>query len=115
MTMRFLAATLTLLLVGGALAACTTVPADYAKSLSTQERKWRSPACRNLRAQAATYEARERDLYWSAGAVLGPYGLGIVAAGKEHQEKQRKAFVREMHLKCSSKPLPPNLEPRPPQ
>lgn len=91
------------------LAACTTVPADYAASLSAQDKKFRSAACKRMRAQAANYDERERDLYWSAGAVLGPYGLGIVAAGKEHQEKQRKLFVRDLHLKCSSQPLPPAL------
>lgn len=91
------------------LSACTTVPADYAASLSVQDKKFRSPACSKMRADAATYAARERDLYWSAGALIGPYGLAIVAAGKEHQEKQRRQFVREMHLKCSSAPLPPDL------
>ncbi len=90
-------------------ASCTTAPAEYAAGLSSRDVKWETPECRKLRADAATYEARERDLYWSAGALLGPYGLGIVAAGKEHQQKQRKLFVREMHLRCSSLPLPDQL------
>lgn len=97
-----------------ALSACTTVPADYAAALSVQDKKFQSPACRKMRADAVSYEARERDLHWSAGALIGPYGLAIVAAGKEHQEKQRRQFVREMHLKCSGQPLPKALEIRPP-
>ncbi|EBV3600239.1 hypothetical protein DOI34_27180 [Salmonella enterica subsp. enterica serovar Virchow] len=62
-----------------------------------------------MRADAATYEARERKLYWSAGALIGPYGLGIVAAGKEHQQKERRRFVRAMYLACSTAPLPAEL------
>jgi len=57
------------------------------------------------------YEARETkasDL--APGLLIGPYGLGIAAAIKENDEKRRKLFVREMHLRCSSLPLPKELE-----
>jgi hypothetical protein len=43
------------------------------------------------------------------GVLLGPYGLAIAAASKEHQAKQRKLFARDMHLACSSRPLPREL------
>ncbi len=96
--------------LAAALAGCSTVaPAEYSAKLQGQDPKWNSPACRDMRSQAATYSARERKIYWAAGAVIGPYGLALVAAGKEHQAKQRRLFMRDMHLACSSKPLPREL------
>lgn len=98
-------------LLTAALAGCVTPPADYALALSQQDPKWHSPQCARMRAEASTYEAGEKKpLSWSTGLLLGPYGLGIAAASKEHQEKQRKQFVREMHLRCSSQPLPKELQ-----
>lgn len=97
-------------LLAAGLAACTTPPADYARTLSPLDPKWRSPQCEEARAAASTYAAREKKpLSWTTGMLLGPYGLGIAAASKEHQEKQRKLFVRDMHLRCSSQPLPKEL------
>jgi hypothetical protein len=93
-------------------AGCTSLPADYAATLSHQDPKWQSPQCEEIRAAALDY--KERNLSWAAGMLIGPYGLGIVAAGKEHQEKQRKLFAREMHMRCSSLPLPKELEIDPP-
>lgn len=104
------AAVASICLMAAAIAGCATSPADYATALPSQDPKWNSPQCREIRSAAAGYSEKERRLYWSAGALLGPYGLGIVAAGKQHQEKQRKLFVRDMHLRCSSQPLPANLE-----
>lgn len=101
-------------LLAAALAGCATAPADYAAGLPSQDRKWNSAQCRQARAAAANYTANERKLYWSAGALIGPYGLAIVAAGKEHQAKQRKLFARDLHLACSSQPLPKELASLPP-
>jgi hypothetical protein len=84
------------------------LPADYAATLSNQDPKWSSPQCEEIRAAALNY--KQRNLSWAAGALIGPYGLALVAAGKEHQEKQRKLFAREMHLRCSSLPLPKELQ-----
>lgn len=95
-------------LVMSMIAGCTSLPADYAGTLSQQDPKWRSPACRKIRAEAANY--KEQNVNWAAGALIGPYGLALVAAGKEHQEKQRVEFARNLHLKCSSEPLPRNLQ-----
>ncbi len=68
-----------------------------------------------MRRAALDYESREPDtLGWGTGMLLGPYGLGIAAASKEHREKQRAAFNRQMHLQCSSQPLPPELRVQPP-
>ncbi|MCO5065753.1 MAG: hypothetical protein M9924_15250 [Rhizobiaceae bacterium] len=104
---RGIAACMVLLIVAG----CVATPADYVASLSPQDPKWQSPECQQIRATALGYEAREQKVYWSAGLLLGPYGLGLVAAGKEHQAKQKKELDREIHLRCSSQPLPKNLAP----
>ena len=94
--------------VAAMVAGCTTAPAEYAATLSNQDPKWRSPECEQIRLQALSY--KERNLNWAAGLLIGPYGLALVAAGKEHQEKQRKLLAREMHIRCSSLPLPKNLQ-----
>ncbi|WP_025091147.1 hypothetical protein [Brucella intermedia] len=94
-----------------AAAGCTTSPQNYVATLSSQDPKWQSPQCEEIRAEAVSYEAREKkasDL--APGLLIGPYGLGIAAAIKENDEKRRKLFVREMHLRCSSLPLPKELE-----
>ncbi|MGC4026624.1 MAG: hypothetical protein QM744_16665 [Mesorhizobium sp.] len=88
---------------------CATPPTDYAAGLSQQDPKWQSPQCLQMRKAAVDYDAGERRIYWSAGALLGPYGLGLAAAGKEHQAKQRKQLDREIHLQCSNQPLPEEL------
>ncbi|MCT7374105.1 hypothetical protein N5A92_03555 [Chelativorans sp. EGI FJ00035] len=94
-----------------AIAGCTTAPAEYAAALSPQDPKWPSPECEQIRAAALNYEAGQRKpLNMGAALLLGPYGLGIAMAGREHQEKQRKLFTRDMHTRCSSLPLPKNLQ-----
>ena len=94
-----------------ALAGCTTVPSDYAVTLSSQDPKWQSERCRQLRMEAATRDITPDDAFtMRQGVLLGPYGIGIALAGMEHRERQRKEFVREMHLQCSSRPLPRELQ-----
>ena len=97
-----------LVVTAAMVAGCTSSPAA---TLSVQDPKWRSPQCEQIRAEALSY--KERNLNWAAGMLIGPYGLAIVAAGKEHQEKQRKLLAREMHIRCSSLPLPKKLQVNP--
>ena len=105
MKTRFLA-----VLTTTAVAACSAPqPSEYAASLSPQDPKWRSAECVKIRAAAVDYKDGE-TLSFSAGMLGGPYGLGIALAGKEHQAKKRKQFARDMHLNCSSLPLPKSLE-----
>lgn len=92
------------LMVGG----CTSKPASYTSKLSMTDPKWGSPECQEIRAEAATY--KEQKVSYAAGALLGPYGLALAAAGKDHQEKRRRQLAREMHMRCSSQPLPKALE-----
>ncbi|MBB5701185.1 hypothetical protein FHS76_001034 [Ochrobactrum daejeonense] len=94
-----------------AMAGCTTSPQNYAATLSSQDSKWQSPQCAEIRAAAVNYEAGEKKVSDLApGLLIGPYGLGIAMAIKENDEKRRKNFVREMHLRCSSLPVPKELE-----
>lgn len=93
-----------------ALAGCAAAPAHYAASLPQQDPKFHSPQCLEMRARAANYEAgRKPPMSWTTGALMGPYGLAIAAASKDHQAKQRRLFARDMHLACSSRPLPREL------
>ena len=91
-------------------AGCATSPVDYGASLSQQDQKWASPECQQARAAASDYEAREKHHPGWEFAALGPYGLGIIAATKEAEQKQRKLFAREVHLQCSGLPLPKELQ-----
>ena len=109
--MRIAGIFLTVGLVTASLAGCTSTPTDYAASLSDRDPKWSSPQCRQIRAEAQNY--KERQVSWAAGALLGPYGLALAAAGKEHQEKQRVIMARELHMRCSSQPLPKHLQVNP--
>jgi hypothetical protein len=98
-------------LLAAAVAGCTTPPAEYAATLSTEDPKWRSQECQQIRQAALTFEdGKTKPLNLGAALLLGPYGLGIAAAGREHQEKQRKLFARDLHMRCSSLPLPKNLQ-----
>ncbi|CAM5767167.1 hypothetical protein MAMO4S_02044 [Mesorhizobium amorphae] len=57
------------------------------------------------------FEAKEKETRKLApGLLLGPYGIGIALAIKEHQDKQRKQIARDMHMRCSSQPLPKELQ-----
>jgi hypothetical protein len=91
-------------------AGCTTSPVDYESSLSQQDQKWASPECQQARVAASGYDAREKQHPGWGFVALGPYGLGIIAATKEHEQKQRKLVAREVHLQCSSLPLPKELQ-----
>ena len=101
----------TLVAVAATVAGCATSPVDYGASLSPQDPKWASPQCQQARMDASNYAAREKEHPgWGFGVLLGPYSMGLVASIKEHEQKQRKLFAREVHLACSSLPLPKDLE-----
>ena len=99
------------LLLVAAIAGCATSPANYAGALSAQDPKWRSPECARIRAEAVNSNAaKTRRGGLARGLLLGPYGVGIALAIKENEAKQRKLFARNMHLRCSSAPLPRELQ-----
>ncbi|WP_171026414.1 hypothetical protein [Mesorhizobium comanense] len=96
--------------LAAALSGCATSPVDYGASLSQQDPKWASPQCQQARTAASDYAAREQKHPGWEFAALGPYGLGIIAATKEAEQKQRKLHARDVHLQCSSLPLPKALQ-----
>lgn len=97
--------------LAGTVAGCASSPADYAASLSSQDPKWSSPQCQKARQDASDYAAREKKHPgWESSLLLGPYSLALVASIKDHEREQRRLFAREVHLQCSSSPLPRNLE-----
>lgn len=97
--------------LSAALAGCVTSPVDYEARLSQQDPKWASPECQQARNAASDYDAREKEHPgWGFGVLLGPYSMGLVASIKEHEQQQRKLFARQVHLQCSSLPLPKELE-----
>ena len=91
-------------------AGCVSSPVQYGASLSPQDPKWATPECQQARAAASDYAVREKQLPGWEFAALGPYGLGIIAATKEAEQKQRKLHARDVHLQCSSLPLPKELQ-----
>ncbi|TGQ64172.1 hypothetical protein EN829_020485 [Mesorhizobium sp. M00.F.Ca.ET.186.01.1.1] len=100
-----------------AVTGCVSSPVEYGASLSPQDPKWATPECQQARTAASDYDAREKQHPgWGTGVFLGPYGLGLAAAIKEHEQKERKIFAQQIYLRCSSLPLPKELqgEPSPP-
>lgn len=91
-----------------ALAACASAPAPTA--FAPSDPKAASPECRQARAAAAEWEAnRKPPMNLAVGVLMGPYGLALAAASRDHQAKKRKLLARDIHLACSSAPLPANL------
>lgn len=100
------------------LAGCASKPANYATTLSTQDPKWNSPECQQIRLAALNYDdkvGQRMAIGIASGLLLGPFGLPIAAAADAEQNEQRKLFSREVHMRCSSLPLPKDLhvDPKP--
>lgn len=95
------------------LAGCAPKPAIYAEQLATNDPKWNSPECREIRLHALNYDDKVGQRFAigiASGLLLGPFGLPIAVAADANQDEQRRIFSRELHLRCSSKPLPDSLK-----
>lgn len=94
-----------------ALAACSSTPAPTSTALPQFDPKASSPECQQARAAAAAWESNKKPpMNLAVGALMGPYGLALAAASRDHQAKKRKLLARDIHLACSSAPLPANLQ-----
>jgi hypothetical protein len=92
-----------------ALAACASAPAPTA--FAPSDPKAASPECRQARTAAAEWEATKKPpMNLAVGALMGPYGLALAAASRDHQAKKRRLLARDIHLACSGAPLPANLQ-----
>ena len=93
-----------------ALAGCASAPARTSTAFAPSDPKASSPECQKARAAAAEWEANKKPpMNLAVGVLMGPYGLALAAASRDHQAKKRKLFARDIHLACSSAPLPNNL------
>jgi hypothetical protein len=95
------------------LAACAPKPQIYAESLPSDDPKWKTPECVSIREKAFGYDDKvaERAVGGLAlGLVLGPFGIPFAVAADASQNEDRRSFAREVHMRCSSKPLPEKLK-----
>lgn len=98
------------------MAGCTSTPDKYAAGLPESDPKYNTPECKDIRLKALDFDNKvgQRMLIGAgAGLLLGPFGLPLAMAADAEREDARKAFAREIHMRCSSKPLPANLVPKP--
>jgi hypothetical protein len=92
-------------------------PDKYAGTLQTTDPKWESADCKQIRVAALSYDDKvggRMAIGVASGLLLGPFGLPLAIAADANQEEKRKAFTREVHLRCSSLPLPKSLEEKKP-
>lgn len=95
---------------------CTATPDKYAASLPQNDPKYNTQECKDIRLQALSFDNKTGSrmaIGLASGLLLGPFGLPIAAASDAEREEARKLFAREIHMRCSSKPLPKNLEVKP--
>lgn len=103
-------------LVGLVVASCTSTPDKYAASLPHDDPKYNSQECKDIRLKALEFDNKVGSrvaIGLGAGLLLGPFGIPIAAAADAEREDARKLFAREIHMRCSSKPLPKHLEVKP--
>lgn len=83
-----------------------TMSGDY-----IEDAKYNTAECKEMRQKALEYNDRVLErMGVGLGLFLGPFGLPLAAAGDLKQNEERKAWAREVHLACSSDPLPDNLQ-----
>lgn len=76
-----------------------------------EDAKYNTAECKEMRQKALEYNDRVLErMGVGLGLFLGPFGLPLAAAGDLKQNEERKAWAREVHLACSSDPLPDNLQ-----
>ena len=107
---------LSVALVALFLCGCTKTPDKYAASLPQDDPKYDTPECRDVRLKALEFDNKvgsRMAIGVGAGLLLGPFGIPLAVAADAEREEARKIFAREVHVRCSSKPLPKNLEVKP--
>lgn len=103
-------------LAGLLIAGCTSTPDKYAASLPQDDPKFNSKECKDIRLKALEFDNKVGSrvaIGLGAGLLLGPFGIPLAVAADGEREDARRLFAREIHMRCSSKPLPKNLEVKP--
>lgn len=106
----------TAIVLAGLLAGCTSTPDKYAAQLPQDDPKYNTQECKDIRLKALEFDNKTGSraaIGLASGLLLGPFGLPIAIASDAEREEARKIFAREVHMRCSSKPLPKNLEVKP--
>ena len=105
-----------LIFLVGTVAGCSTTPQNYSANLSMTDPKWETQECKDIRLAAVSYNDKVGSrvaIGLASGLLLGPFGIPIAIAADASQDDVRKSFNREIHLRCSSQPLPKELQQKP--
>jgi hypothetical protein len=84
----------------------------YSQNLPVSDPKYDTAECKEIRLRALSYDDKVGErvaVGFASGLLLGPFGLPIAAAADAERNQARQAFSREVHERCSSAPMPPNL------
>ena len=92
-------------------AGCATQPEAYVEGLGTTDAKWQTPACKAMRQRAGAYEQEESDRFKSEFLMhaISPSGTLATINVTNQRNIRRRQFSRDVHLACSSQPLPAEL------
>lgn len=81
-----------------------TLTVDY-----VNDPKFNTVECKEIRKKALEYNDQVLGRTATGvglGLLLGPLGIPLAAMGDLAQNEERKSWNREIHLACSSEPLP---------
>lgn len=95
-------------------AGCASKPQQTAMQLTTSDPKFNSPECLDIRSKALTYDDKVGERFavgLVSGLLLGPFGIPIAVAADANQNEERKAFNREIQLRCMTNPPPAEVVP----
>ena len=90
---------------------CAESPNTISKNY-IDDPKYNSKECKEMRIKALEYNDKilgRMSTGLAFGIFLGPMGLPIAAASEFPLNEERKSWSREVHLVCSSDPLPNRL------
>ena len=90
---------------------CAESPNNISKNY-IDDPKYSSEECKEMRIKALEYVDQilgRMGTGLAFGVFLGPMGVPIAAASELPLNEERKSWSREVHLACSSDPLPNRL------
>jgi hypothetical protein len=94
------------------LAGCAQNPNEISNDY-INDPKYNTEGCQEMRIKALDYNDRVLGRVGTGlalGLFLGPFGIPLSVMADANQNEERKAWSREVHLACSSDPLPDILK-----